>query len=1038
MLFYHIHSDYSVSDSATDYKEYVDKVKELGHTAIASTEHGKPLGWITKKMYCDSTGIKFIHGVEIYLTEKLEPKIRDNYHTVLLARNLEGVMELNRLVTLSTDEEHFYYTNRISFEEFLQISDNIISTSACLASPLNKLPEDHPMYMKLAEKYTFLEIQPHIDNEQAKFNKRLYWLSKLLNKPLIAGTDTHSATKYKAECRMVLLGAKQQSYGNEDNFDLTMRTYDEYLQSFERQNALPYKVYKRALDNTNLLDEMTDNWDLDKTIKYPILYGTREKDSEMFVKTVNEKFQDKLYRGVIPVEQKVAFEQALAEEIRVFQKLKMDGFMLSMSELISWCKEQGFAIGPSRGSVGGSRVAYVTDIIGLNPETWHTVFSRFCNEDREEVGDIDIDCCEEDRPKIFDYIRNRFGVSKTARVLSFTTIQDKKAIEEAGRYFKFKWQKEHPDKSEKDNPYIPDNIKKIKKLYTENPEKAKKDYKEIFYFYEGLQNVKNAVSVHPAGIVISPVTLEDNYGMFLKDNDYCLLLDMDEVHDIGLVKYDFLVLKTIAVIRDTCSYIGIPYPKFDEVDWSVTEVWEDLIKFPEAIFQFENEFAFNCLKKFRPKNIFDMCLVTAALRPSGASYRNDLLSKITHYNPSPIIDEILKDNNGYLVYQEDVIKFLQQICGFSGSEADNIRRAIGRKDKERLDKAIPRILSGYCEKSDKPRAEAEKEARDFLKIIEDASSYMFGYNHSVGYCLLSYLCAYYRYFYPKEFISAFLNNAANDDDFENGASLAIKKKLNIINPKAGISKSKYFITEDSIVKGLSSYKGVGESLGDEMYELFKSKHYEYFTDIIVDATSNTSIKKNLIEVLIKTDYFSDYGNQRELLRINDILQVLKYGRAKSIKKEYVEANLPITLDYGVGTTKSGKQSASVRITEMKGLLHRCEDEIKALNLEDLSPVLKWQNFKDYAGYPGYVSGREQDRSLLYIKSLYPLKRKKDGKQFGYSVITKSIGSGIESRFTVWNKVFDAAPIKEGEIIRCKSYERDSKGYFTLKGYEKYE
>lgn len=1038
MIYYHMHSDYSVLDSATNFNEYVDKIAEQGQTAIASTEHGRPFGWVSKKMYCDKKGIKFIHGVEIYLTETLETKIRDNYHTVLLAKNWEGVRELNSLITLSTNPEHSYFVNRISFDEFLQISDNIISTSACLTSPLNRLPRDHPMYMKLANKYTFLEIQPHISEEQGNFNKQLYELSKQLNKPLIVGTDTHNSTDYKAECRMVLLGAKNQSYGNEDSFDLTMRNYDEYLKYFEKQDALPYEVYKQALDNTNLIDEMTENWELDKSIKYPILYGTRQKDSEVFEKRVYEKFQDKLDKGIIPTEQREAFETAIQEEIRVFKKLKMDGFMLSMSELLCWCKENGIVTGPSRGSVGGSRVAYVTDIIDLNPETWHTVFSRFCNEDREEVGDIDIDCCEEDRPRIFDYIINRFGVNKTARVLSFTTIKDKKAIEEIGRCFRNKWKKSHPNEPKNKNPYSVESIKNIKAEYAENPEKAKRVHNEIFYYYEGLQEVKNAVSVHSAGMVISPITLQDNYGMFYKDDGYCLFLDMGEVHDIGLVKYDFLILKTIEVLRDTCKYIGIPYPKSNEVDWGIPEVWDDMIKSPEALFQFENEYAFNCLKKFKPRNIFDMCLVTAAIRPSGASYRNDLLNRIPHHNPSSAIDEILKDNNGYLVYQEDVIKFLQQICGLSGSEADNIRRAIGRKDKERLDKALPRILNGYCERSDKPTAEAQKEAAEFLMIIENASEYMFGYNHSLGYCLLSYLCAYFRYFYPKEFIAVFLNKAANDEDLENGAKLAEKKKISIINPKAGVSKSDYFISDSSIVKGLSSFKGVGKGLGDELYKFFKGKQYKYFSDVLVDAVSTTSIKKNVIEALIKTDYFSDFGNQRELLRINEIAQFLKYGNTKSVEKDYAETNLPMAFDYGTAVTKLGKPSANITITDMSGLLHACEDKIKSLGLEDLEPLLKWQNFKDYAGYAGYISWNEQDRNLLYIKGVYPLKRKKDGKQFAYSIITKSVGSGIESRFTIWNNVFNANPIKENDFIRCLKYSRDNKGYFTMEVYRKYD
>ena len=388
---YHCHSDYSLLDSCTKFNDYVDLTVKNGQKAIASTEHGKPLGWISKKMYCDEVGIKFIHGVEIYLTESLVneegKKIRDNYHTVLLAKNWEGVKELNALVSKSCNEDHYYYTNRITFDEFLQISNNIISTSACLASPLNKLPTTHPRYMELAQKYDFLEIQPHNHPEQIEYNRWLLTLSKKTGIPLIAGTDTHNSSVYKAECRAILTSAKRKNYGDEDSFDLTYKTYDELVEMFEVQGALEKSDYLRAIENTNRLSDMCEDFELDKSIKYPILYGSREADSEKFTETVERKFADKLRNGVIPLEQKDAFRSAIDEEMRVFRKLKMDGFMLSMSELISWCKEQGMAIGTARGSVGGSRVAYVADIIDLNPETWHTVFSRFCNEDRTEIGD---------------------------------------------------------------------------------------------------------------------------------------------------------------------------------------------------------------------------------------------------------------------------------------------------------------------------------------------------------------------------------------------------------------------------------------------------------------------------------------------------------------------------------------------------------------------------------------------------------------------------------------------------------------------------
>lgn len=237
---------------------------------------------------------------------------------------------------------------------------------------------------------------------------------------------------------------------------------------------------------------------------------------------------------------------------------------------------------------------------------------------------------------------------------------------------------------------------------------------------------KSSQSVHPAGMVISPIDLQEEYGVFQKDGDLCLVMDMDEAHEVGLAKYDFLILKTVTVIRDTCRLIGIPYPRSHEINWNDEAVWEDMLRSSGGIFQFEGGYAYESLKKFRPKNIFDMSLVTACIRPSGASYRDQLLARKPHSNPSEIIDELLKENLGYLIYQEDTIKFLQQICGLSGSEADNIRRAIGRKQKDRLDKAMPAILEGYCTKSPKPREEAEEEAKEFLQIIEDSASYQFG------------------------------------------------------------------------------------------------------------------------------------------------------------------------------------------------------------------------------------------------------------------------------------------------------------------------
>ena len=1035
---YHLHSDYSLLDSCTDYKEYIDFAVQNNQKAIAFTEHGKPLGWVSKKLYCEEKGIKYIHGVEIYLTENLEPKIRDNYHTVLLAKNYIGVLEINRIVTKSCDSDHFYYNNRISFDEFLKMSDNVIKISACLASPLNKLPISHHLYEELVKKYDYLEIQPHIHPDQITYNIHLATLSQKYKKPLIAGTDTHSLNNYMAECRSILLDRKHQSYGDEDKFDLTYKTYDELVNAFKIQDAIPERLYLQAIDNTNIMADSVEEFELDRSIKYPILYGSHEKDTEVFSELVERKFQLKIKEGIIRAEQIDAFRAAIDEEMRVFRKLQMDGFMLSMSELITWCKEQGMAIGTARGSVGGSRVAYITDIIDLNPETWQTIFSRFCNEDRVEIGDIDIDVCDDDRPKIFDYITNKFEKGKTARVASYGTAAELKAIEEIGGGLQVRWMKKYGDEGGKNNPYSVERIKAIKKEYSSNSKAAKTKYPELFYYFEGMLNTRLSQSVHPAGMVISPISLNDNYGYFEKDDDYCLFLDMDEIHECGIAKYDFLILKNVKIIRDAYALLNKPYPKTHEIDWDDQEVWADMIKSSAGIFQMEGEYAHSLLRQFKPQSIFDMSLVNACIRPSGASYRDELIKRIPHKNPSYIIDEILEDNLGYLVYQEDTIKFLQQICGMSGSEADNVRRAIGRKDVDRLQKALPQILDGYCNKSNKPRQEAEIEANEFLQIIENSASYQFGFNHSIAYCLLGYICAYLRYYHPAEFIASYLDNAANENDIADGTALAEEYGIKISPPRYGISKDNYAYDKNSntIGKGIACIKFLNAVAANELYELSKTLNTHYFMDLLFMATHFTSTSSRQLSILIKVDYFSAFGNCNELLRINEMFDFFKQGTSKTIKKDKVSEPLAeVIKKYSTDVNDKGKELKSYTITDMCGLLYEIEDNIRAFNLPDLDYKLKATAQNEYLGYVDLTTDKEEDRRKLYILDRYDLADKFNGGVWKYKIKTKSIGSGKVASLSISPNVFNKLPIRKGDVIYAAKLDKDNKGYWNLFNYK---
>ena len=1028
---YHKHSDYSLLDSCTDYKDYIDYEVSIGHTATAFTEHGKPMGWVKKKQYCDEKGIKYIHGVECYLTQTHDTKVRDNYHTVLLARNFEGVKEINSIISQSTDERHTYYVNRLSFDEFLSLSSNVIKISACLASPLNKLDHSLPVYEKLAQHYDYYEIQPHDCPEQKEYNKYLYELAKKYGKKLIAATDTHSLNKYKNECREILLLYKNQRYAGEELLNLTYMTYDELVENFKTQNALPENVYLQAIEETNILADSIEDFTLDTSLKYPILYDSVEEDNEKFLKTIDSNFEYKICHSIIPLEQKEQFKKAIQEEIRVFNKLQMGGFMLSMSELITWCKENDIPVGTGRGSVCGSAVAYITNITDVNPITWETVFSRFCNEDRVEVGDIDVDVIASDRPKIFEHIISRFGVTKTARVPSFGTLADKAVIDGICNALDKRWHEKH----EGESPYNLKATKRIKAEYEKDADKAKAQYKDVFYYFDGLVGTKQSQSVHPAGMVISPITLANNYGTFHKDNDICLMIDMDECHDVGLVKYDFLVLKTLGVISGVCKMLGQPYPRADQINWNDEAVWNDLSRNSSTIFQFETEYASTLLRQFKPKSIFDMSLVTASLRPSGASYRDSLMKREKHSNPSAIIDELLAKDYGYLVYQESIIAFLQQICGLSGSEADTVRRGIAKKKMDVLEKWLPKILDGYCNKSDKERSVAEQEAKEYLKVIEDASSYMFGKNHSIAYCMIGYLCAYFRYYHPLEYITAYLNEAANEDDIVNGTALAREYNIRITPPRFGESAARYIPHEENntISKGIETVKYMNETVSNNLYDISSETHS--FIQVL-DKAKEIGLDTRQIDILIKIGYFANFGNMRELLKIVEIYNTMKGGTISSIKKDVADTAWwgKIAKKYSTDIGKNGNVLKSYKVIDGRAMLKKCVEHIMSMGLKDLDNKLKMAAQKEYLGYIDLTTGKEEDRRKLIIEKVIPLKNKTTGEAWGYAIFTKSMGSGKTARLTVRAKTYESEPIKEMDIVFAKAVEKNKSGYWYLIDY----
>ena len=988
---YHVHDELSLLDSVTKFKDYVDMAIENNMKAIACTNHGNIYKWIERVLYCKEKGIKYLHGCEIYLTETHKEKIRDNYHTVLIAKNKEGIKELNTLVGIATKKDHMYYKPRLSFEEFLNISDNVIKISACLQSPLNKFDKENEIYWKIAEHYDYYEIQYHNCEEQKEYNYYLYQLSIKNNIPLIVGTDTHSSTKYKAECRTMRQYSKNITFANEDEFDLTFKNYEQLLEMFDIQNGkIPKDIILQAIENTNVMADSCEDIIIDTSFKYPIL---SENDEETLKQRVNKMYLEKVEKNIIDGNNHQYLDN-LREEFRVLKKIGMLSFMLFMSELIEWCENNNIPTCPCRGSVGGSTLAYISGITDVDPIKWKTYFSRFANEDRKEIGDIDVDFSPTQRELVYKYIMDRFGWEKTAYILAIGTSAEKGTIDDIGRGLDLMY-----TKRKEQSPYTLSKVAEIKKEYEENQDATKEKYPELFYYFDGMVNTVVSQSVHPAGIVASPISLYDNYGVFYNKDDMRILqIDMEEVHEVSLVKYDILGLKNIEVIKDCCEYANVPYPKAHEINFEDDNVWEDMITCPVGIFQFESKYSSELLKNFQPHKINDLSLVNASLRPSGESYRDNLIARIPNKNPSKIIDDLLEDNNGYLVFQEDTIAFLQNICGLSGSDADNIRRAIGRKQKDRLDKAMPQILEGYCNKSDKPRHEAEKEAKTFLQIIEDSSNYQFGKNHSTGYSIIGYYCAYYRYYYPIEFATAYLNNANNDNDIIEGQELIKHKGIKLENPRFRFAKSDYFFNKETntIYKGLSSIKFLNPTVSEQLYEL-KDNQYDDFTSLLVDIKEKTKCNSRQLDILIRLNFFQEFGGRKKLLETVEIFNSI-YG-----KKQFKKDKLPCKEDI-IRQFTSTETDKIFKGVDSVGLMKHLEQMIPN---EDIT-IKEIVNAEiDYTGTCSLITDELPDFALIVtdVDAKYSPKIKFLNPRTGNSEVIK-----------ISKKTFKHQPLEVGDVV----------------------
>lgn len=1020
----HLHSDLSNGvtniDSVTKFTEYIDRAKELDMKALAFTEHGNVFEYYKKHSYCKQKGIKYIHGIEMYVTESTTDKVRDNYHCCLYALNYEGFLEINKLSTISfnRNDGHYYYSPRITFEELYNTSNNVAISTACIGGVFktnNKdLKVEFTKFLARNKHRCFLEIQHHLDEKQIKHNKLMYEISKGFNIPMLVATDTHALNETHSKGRTVLQKSKDIYFDDESGWDITMKSYDDLIDFFKKQNAIPMDKILEALENTNKLADMVEEYDFDASHKYPKLY---KNSFDVFLAKIREGIVN---RGIDKLPNYKEYQDRIIEEIDVYVKVNAVDYMLLQAKIIEDAKSiGGVQHGYGRGSVTGSIIAYLLNITEMDSVKYKLNFFRFLNPSRVTNADIDCDFGEEDRAWVRNYLFNMNGIT-AVDIITFNTIALKGSIRDVCKALYFA--KDDTRTYLKIANYICDNVE-----IHEN--RMREEYPEIFKYVDIINGTIVSVGSHPSGVLVSDLEIDKLIGLCtLSGNpNYVTQLSMKPLDALFYVKLDVLGLDSINIINETCRLANIERLTPDNIDIYDNGVWKDIREDTTAIFQMESSMAHKYFKDITRKDViekikksipnirmFDLFMfICGAIRPAGENFRDDASNGIIKDNGFEELNEFLHSTLGYLLLQEQIMQFLVKFCGYSDAESDNVRRAIAKKGdttpmlkeiEERFLEYTPRVYNVDLEK-------AKEIIKPFLLDIKSASGYGFSENHNNPYSLTGYSQGWLRHYYPLEFITSCLNIwSSKEDKVIRVTEYANKKGITINPPKFRYSKGKYHPNKDnnSIYKGIGSIKYCNESIGNELYAL-RDKKYNNFVELLDDISNNTSIDNRQIDILITLNYFSEFGKRGKLLNI-----VKLYNSIKN-KKQFKKDNLPCSEELIRKYSEKETEKMYTKVNVV-GLLN---DMIPTIEDTDISIRSIFEAELEYVGYISFSDGNYKDN----IAVISDINENKWGSVFATLYY---LNNGKTESVKINKKYYATKPIDKYDVIAIVDIQKVNK------------
>lgn len=1073
----HNHTYYSLLDGYGSPKEMLDRAKEIGLKAFAITEHGNVYSHIyfdlIKKDYPD---IKMIYGCELYECEDIAVKDKDNkyFHLICLIRNEQGRKDLNKVITKS-NFEGFYFKPRCTVEDIKPYAENFVISSACLASKLARESDfekciEYVNEYKEAFPHFFLEMQSHSHQDQSSYNQKILELSKRTNTPFIITTDSHAPKKEDLYYQDKLIQIGRKSSNNDKNAIENSEVYEGcYMQSEDEiheimDSQIGYENVCLGLENTNKVADLIENVDMPfqkpQLPTFPLPDGYRD-NNEFLWHLVRQGWKDRGYDNLSEDEQQVR-RTRLNYEMGIIHSMGFDGYFLFVWDFIKAAEKLGIEVGKGRGSAAGSLVCYCCHITDIDPIKYGLIFERFLNPERVGLPDIDTDVGNRDA--IIDYLVDKYGEERVCQIINYSYITPTVAITDVGKILGFPYNQMQKLSQKFTFDKWDDCMKANPNLLADNPQ-----YADLFDIAKHLSGRVKTVSIHAGGVGIVDTTINDYMPMKIgTKGEHVIQVDKHYVEDIGIVKFDLLGVATLNLVKEIKDDLHLDPWDYDinNPEFENDRPTYELLASGKTngVFQVESAGMKDLLIRLKPKlEQLDFEVISVIL----ALYRPDSMGALDEYvematggsrPPSihPDMDEILKDTNYCMIYQEQLLDIVKKFGGRTYGGADLFRKAIGKKIVELVQKESE-ILRGEIVANGYSKEIADKIANE----LSQKGGYLFNKSHSYSYAVLCFETAWFKAHYPTYFFKALFNQNKDKAGAINKYILDARYfNVDIMPPNINHSGMNFTVDKDKVLFGLSAIGGIGESLSKQIIEERENNGiYKSFDDLI----QRLSLGKASVIALIKSGAIPCKNKREKLISyLKSEYQPLKFSEVQSLPTyKKLEEDWNINLKKYV-IPSSGKRTVydkEALLTEYNRLKKIQFEENQKVRfqkyIDDNKKYLEDEQFWEFQTLQVFINDNPFDAAYTFLTPFEDVpdgekctlvgiiakvqkKKDKNGKQFAYINIYSSFGlvEGI-----VWHSQLKEYEdlVKKGQqvAILCKKDSEEKVIVEKLKPYSKW-